>query len=63
MGIFGRGVAIVLGTFVGGGLGFYVRETYMLKVNKKTRSELEGELTILTKSREKKEMLQHKIIN
>lgn len=65
MGIFGRGVAIVLGTFVGGGLGFYIRETYMLKVKKKTRSELEGELTILTKSREEKEimLIQNRKIN
>lgn len=57
MGIFGRAVAIAVGVLLGGGLGFYWRETYLLKHSQDKRSDLEKQLTILAKSRKEKEFM------
>lgn len=55
MGIYGRALAISIGVLTGGGLGFYWRETYVLKTSQLKRSELEEQLNVLIKSRREKE--------
>ena len=41
----------------GGGLGFYLKETYFLRVKEKKCAELEGELQELVRTRKNKEEL------
>ena len=55
MGVYGRAMAIAFGGLAGGGIGFYWRETYMLKVTQDKRTILEGQLNELVKSRKEKE--------
>ena len=57
MGVFGRATAITIGILIGGGIGFYWRETHLLKVNIEKRIKLEEQLKELTKSRTEKEKL------
>ena len=57
MGIFGKAMAISVGVVVGGGLGFYLKETYFLRVKEKRCAELEGELQELARTRKSKEEL------
>ena len=61
MGVIGKTLAISIGVLAGGGLGFYWRETYMLKTSQEKKSRLEEQLNLLMKSRKEKEkMLQNK---
>lgn len=55
MGVFGRAFAIAVGVLAGGGIGFYWRETYMLKASQDKRSALEEQLNTLKESRKEKE--------
>jgi hypothetical protein len=55
MGMVGRAIAISTGVFVGGGLGFYWMEKYMLKTSEDKRSDLEEQLIMLVRSRKEKE--------
>lgn len=55
MGVFGRALAIALGVLAGGGIGFYWRETYMLKASQDKRSVLEEQLNTLVSSRKEME--------
>lgn len=57
MGIFGKAMAISVGVVVGGGLGFYLKETYFLQMNEKRCAELEVELQELVRTRKRKEEL------
>ena len=59
MGTFGRVAAISTGVLAGGGIGFYWRETYMLKARKEKIAALEAQLNILKKNRKEKECLLH----
>ena len=43
MGMLGKVVAISGGVFAGGGLGFYLKETYYLRLKREERSRLEEE--------------------
>ena len=56
--MFVRVMMISLGTFLGGGYGFYLKETYYLKKKEKRCEELEIEWKELHKlHKEKEEML------
>ena len=57
MGMFGKAMAISVGVVVGGGLGFYLKETYFLRMKEKKCAQLEGELQELVRSRKIKEEL------
>ena len=57
MGIFGKAMAISVGVVVGGGLGFYLKETYFLRMKEKRCAELEVELQELVRTRKSKEEL------
>lgn len=54
MSIVGKTLAIIAGALIGGGLGFYWRETYWLDINQKRKLELEVQLKELAKSRKEK---------
>ena len=54
--MFGKAMTINVGVVVGGGLGFYLKETYFLCVKKKC-AELEAELQELVRTRKIKEEL------
>ena len=55
MGVFGRAAAISVGVLIGGGIGFYWRETYMLKASQDKRTDLEKQLRTLIQSRKERE--------
>ena len=55
MGMLGRGVVITCGVFAGGGIGFYLKETYYVRRRRDKCFELEGELKALTDTRKAKE--------
>ena len=57
MGIFGKAMAISVGVVVGGGLGFYLKETYFLRMKEKRCAELEVKLQELIRIRKRKEEL------
>lgn len=54
MGTFGKVVALSGGALCGMGVGFYMKEHYYLKQNKKKRDELMDELERLTILRKRK---------
>lgn len=55
MNVFGKAAAIIAGILIGGGIGFYWRETYWLDFNREKKNELEVKLKELTVSRKQKE--------
>ena len=55
MGVLLKATVIVVGALIGGGIGFYWRETYWLDENKKKKNELEMKLEGLVLSRKQKE--------
>ena len=55
MGTLGKFLALSVGVFGGGGLGFYLQENYYLKRNEEKRDELEKELNHLRNLRRTKE--------
>ena len=55
MSTFGKVMAISIGVFGGGGIGFYLRETYFFRVRRKKCAELEEELKELVYIRKAKE--------
>ena len=57
MGMVGRAVAISTGVFFGGGIGFYLKETYYVRVKEKRCAQLEVELHELIRTRKRKEEL------
>ena len=57
MGMLGKVVAISGGVFAGGGLGFYLKETYYLRLKREERSRLEEEWMELVRARKDKEQL------
>lgn len=61
MGVFGKAMAIASGILICGGVLFYWRETYALKVSEERKIELEKQLKELTKSRLEKENIIKKI--
>ena len=54
MGTFGRVMAISCGVFLGGGIGFYLRENYSIKAKKEEHQKLEEEWKALVKIRNEK---------
>ncbi len=60
MSVFFRVVVVTAGGLLGGILGFYWREKYLIKPKEEKRSELQKQLKELTKSRLEKEKLLHK---
>lgn len=57
MGTFGRVVAISCGVFLGGGIGFYLRENYSVRTKKEQHEQLEEEWKTLVEMRKEKEKL------
>ena len=57
MGTVGRAVAIGTGVFLGGGIGFYLKETYYVRIKEKKCAELEAKLQELIRTRKRKEEL------
>lgn len=55
MSTFGKVMAISVGVFVGGGIGFYLRETYFFRMKKEKCAKLEEELKELVHVRKSKE--------
>lgn len=55
MGVLLKATVIVVGALIGGGIGFYWRETHWLDENKKKKNELEMKLEGLVQSRKQKE--------
>lgn len=60
MAVFGRAVAITVGVLVGGGVGFYLRETFVYEIQQRKKKELQKELEKLSVSRSEKERLLEK---
>ena len=56
MGMLGKGVLITCGVFIGGGLGFYLKETYYVRRRRDKCYELEKELKALIDVRRTKEV-------
>ena len=50
-----KAMAVVAGTFIGGGLGFYWSEIHSLNREVKKKDELEKQLKALVESRKEKE--------
>lgn len=57
MGVFGKSMAITIGVLIGGGFGFYWRETSWLNISEGKKDELEEQLKRLIKLRKEKENL------
>ncbi len=57
MSLSGRVIAISAGVFIGGGVGFYLRETYYVKKMEERAERMETKLNELTKQRRKMEKL------
>ena len=57
MGIRGKVIAISLGTFVGGGFGFYLREFHQVQRKEEYRNKLSAELEEISERRKAKESL------
>lgn len=57
MGMRGKIIAITIGTFVGGGVGFYVRERYQARQREEYRDKLSAELQEVSERRRSKERL------
>lgn len=55
MTVSGKAVAVVAGLFIGGGIGFYWRQTYWLDASRQRKYELEAKLSHLVESRKGKE--------
>lgn len=53
----GKVIAIIVGTFVGGGVGFYVREVYQAQQREEYRNKLSAELQEISERRKSKERL------
>jgi hypothetical protein len=55
MGVLGKVVAISCGVFLGGGLGFYLKETYYVRLKKDRCHQLQEEWKVLSDNRKAKE--------
>ena len=55
MGMLGKVMAISCGVFLGGGLGFYLKETYYARLKKDRCYQLQEELKVLSDIRKAKE--------
>ncbi len=60
MGLTSRVLGISAGVFIGGGLGFYWRETYYVRRMEERARTMEGDLVQLRERRRKMEMLLRK---
>lgn len=55
MGMLGKVMAISCGVFLGGGLGFYLKETYYVRLKKDRCYQLQEEWKVLSDNRKAKE--------
>lgn len=55
MGLLGKVVIISCGVFIGGGIGFYLKETYYVKLKRDRCYQLQEELKGLSNIRKEKE--------
>ena len=55
MGLLGKVMIITCGVFLGGGIGFYLKETYYVRQRKDKCYELQEELKVLSNVRKEKE--------
>ena len=55
MGMLGKFVVISCGVFIGGGIGFYFKETYYVRLRRDKCYKLQEELKTLSDSRKSKE--------